>query len=285
MTHLVPLLLLFVWIYVASCFVEDGFYNLYVNRVRQALFRPVTWLQGLSPRLPEWGAAALLLALVALALSALPKALAANAAASFGGVPLFAPRASPPRTLALRAGSFATLLGQVALLRLAFVWRFGRFGGGPVRECLDVAAWPLSLPRDLRAAAGAAAGALLAGGWLCAWSASSFGNVPVVHRAWPALAGGAETGALPLRLAALGAVDLLELVRWLLLVGCVLSWGTLLSPRLAEASGMAHEWIDAFTALVLGPDRPLAVGFVSFAPLVLFFLLGYLHPLLARLLL
>ena len=69
------------------------------------------------------------------------------------------------------------------------------------------------------------------------------------------------------------------------ILGFELPGDTQASPRLAEASGMAHEWIDAFTALVLGPDRPLAVGFVSFAPLVLFFLLGYLHPLLARLLL
>ena len=59
MAAYLSLVLLLGWVYLASCFVEDSFYNLLVNRVRTALFRPVTGLQRLSPRLSEKAAAGL----------------------------------------------------------------------------------------------------------------------------------------------------------------------------------------------------------------------------------
>ena len=60
------LALLFLWIYVASCFSNDVFFNLYVNRVRTWLFRPVTWVQNIAPKCPEWMAATILLVLLLL---------------------------------------------------------------------------------------------------------------------------------------------------------------------------------------------------------------------------
>ena len=75
MTACLALVLLLGWVYLASCFVEGSFYNLLVNRVRTALFRPVTWVQRLSPRLSERAAAGLLLAFALAACATLPVAL------------------------------------------------------------------------------------------------------------------------------------------------------------------------------------------------------------------
>ena len=42
--------LLLLWIYIASSFGRDVFYNLYVNRARTLLYKPVTWVQSIAPR-------------------------------------------------------------------------------------------------------------------------------------------------------------------------------------------------------------------------------------------
>lgn len=262
MTAYLSLVLLLGWVYLASCFVEDSFYNLLVNRVRTALFRPVTWVQRLSPRLSEKAAAGLLLAAALAVCATLPVALGGDPDLPFGnGMSLLAPRTSFLRALALQGAAFALLLGQLALLRLAFALR-GRAADGAVAEFLETATWPL--PRRARPAvvAAAAAGALLAGGALAAWC-------------------GGGPGAAP-RLALLGAIDLLRLLRWVLIACCLLSWATLLSPRARGVSEVANLVLQDLMRLVLG-GRDLAVGLVSFGPLILWWVLGLVHPLLAGL--
>lgn len=267
MIRLVPLLLLVVWTYLASCFVRDSYFNLFVNRIRTALFRPVTWFQRLGPRVPEAAAAGVLLALVFAASCVLPKAMGADASATFGGfLPIAAPRASLPRTAALQAGSFLVLLGQLALLRTAFALRFGPGARSEVREFLDAAVWPASRPRHPGAAAAAAAGLLLAGAWLCACAALGFRALPQGF----------------VLLALLGAVDLLALLRGVLIALCVLSWLPLFFPgRMQAAAAMANEGLGDFTRLAFGRD--FLAGPVSLGPLLLWFVLGFLHPMLVRL--
>ena len=277
MTAYLSLVLLLGWVYLASCFVEGSFYNLLVNRVRTALFRPVTGLQRLSPRLSEKAAAGLLLALALAVCATLPCVLGKDPELPFGnGMSLYAPRTSLPRALALQAASFAQLLGQLALLRLAFALR-GRAADGALAEFLGTATWPLPRRARPEAVAAAAAGCLLAGGALAAWSASD-----VLFLRPHAPSGVLGSPALPLRLALLGAIDLLRLARWALLSCCLLSWAALLTPRARGVSEVANLVLQDLMRLVLG-GRDLAVGLVSFGPLILWWLLGAVHPFLASL--
>ena len=137
MTACLALVLLLGWVYLASCFVEGSFYNLLVNRVRTALFRPVTWVQRLSPRLGEKSAAGILLLLALAVCATLPVALGGEPEILFGGIHPVRVPATPRhlRSLLAAAGlqlaAFALLLGQLALLRLAFALR-GRAADGAV---------------------------------------------------------------------------------------------------------------------------------------------------------
>lgn len=267
MTACLALLPLLGWVYLASCFVEGSFYNLLVNRVRTALFRPVTWVQRLSPRLSESAAAGLLLAAALAVCATLPAALGRDPEILFGGIhPVRVhvgrlPLQSLPAALGLQLAAFALLLGQLALVRLAFALR-GRAADGAVAEFLETATWPL--PRRARpaAVAAAAAGCLLAGGALAAWCNDGAGAAP--------------------RLALLGAIDLLRLLRWVLIACCLLSWAPFVAPQARGAAEVSNLVLQDLMRLVLG-GRDLAVGFVSFGPLVLWWLLGLVHPLLAGL--
>jgi hypothetical protein len=279
MAAYLSLVLLLGWVYLASCFVEDSFYNLLVNRVRTALFRPVTGLQRLSPRLSEKAAAGLLVLLALAVCATVPRILGKDPELLFGnGMSLFAPRTSFPGALALQTAAFLILLGQLALLRLAFALR-GRAADGALAEFLETATWPL--PRRARPAvvAASAAGLLLAGGALAAWGA---GDIAFFRPHAPQDVLGSR--ALPVWLALLGAIDLLRLARWALLACCLLSWAVFLSPRARGVSEVANLVLQDLMRLLLG-GRDLAVGLVSFGPLLLWWVLGLVHLLLAGLVL
>ena len=284
MTAYLSIVLLPGWVYLASCFVEDSFYNLLVNRVRTALFRPVTGLQRLSPRLSEKAAAGLLLAFALVACATLPVALGWEPEILFGGIHSVRVHIdrralqSLAAAVGLQLAAFALLLGQLALLRLAFALR-GRAADGALAEFLGTATWPLPRRARPEAVAAAAAGCLLAGGALAAWSASD-----VLFLRPHAPSGVLGSPALPLRLALLGAIDLLRLLRWVLIACCVLSWAQFVAPAARGVSDVANLVLQDLMRLVLG-GRDLAVGFVSFGPLILWWILGYVHPLLAGLVL
>ena len=289
MTTLSAFALLAVWCYVASCTLPAGRFNPYVYTLRTALFRPVTALQRFAPRLSEGAAAVALLAIAALALALLPRLVAADPQVFVGRLALVAPRADFARSAALLAGTAVTLLAQLSLLRLALLWR-GAAPDAGLAQALGVAAWPLSRPADRRACAAWTAAALLAAGWLRAWAAAELGGFPVEPGLWPSIR---LAGALPLRLALLGAVDLLQLVRWLLLALCLLSWLSLLPAGSYRPSGvgpfdprgaamLASDALRELTAAALGGRADLAVGAVSFGPLLVWWLLGLVHPLLAE---
>ena len=267
------------WTYLASCFLEDSFYNAYVNRLRSAMFRPVTAVQRAVPRLSERAAAALVFALAVAVVAALSRVGASSAvpggapagAAFGGGLRVLPARSGADAALALAAGRFAILLGQLALLRLLLVWRLGGGDGSGVLAFLDTAAWPLSLPRGLSQTAAAACAALFGGTALCVFAFS------------PAAV--AEAFSV-LRLAAVAAADAMLLLGNFLFAACVLSWIRLVPsvaakrPWWREALDFACDFsadaLSDFTRALVGPS-PVALGMVSFAPLVACFVLRFLH--------
>ena len=89
------------------------------------------------------------------------------------------------------------------------------------------------------------------------------------------------SGAAP-RLALLGAIDLLRLLRWVLIACCLLSWAPFVAPRARGAAEVSNLVLQDLMRLVLG-RRDFAVGLVSFGPLILWWVLGLVHPLLAGL--
>ena len=76
---------------------------------------------------------------------------------------------------------------------------------------------------------------------------------------------------------------LLRLLRWVLIACCLLSWAPFVAPRARGAAEVSNLVLQDLMRLVLG-GRDLAVGFVSFGPLILWWVLGIVHPLLAGLL-
>ena len=273
----------FAWTYLASCMVPDSFYNGYVNRLRSALFPPVTALQRAVPRLSERGAAALAFAValvVAAALARLvsPVASPVPAGAAFGGGRFALPlRQGPDAALALAAGRFAVLLGQISVANTILEWRLG--GGSGVSEALGTATWPLSAPRETHSRFAAAFCALFAGAALCVFSSDTRAVADVFG---------------VLRVAALAAADSMLLLGNFLFVGCILSWvpaapsAGIRRPWWREALDLAcsfsAEALSDVTRAIVGPS-PFAVGFLSFAPLVACFVLRFLHGALVSLLL
>ncbi|MBQ7666801.1 MAG: hypothetical protein IJS46_02270, partial [Kiritimatiellae bacterium] len=159
------------WTYFASCFLPDSVYNLHVNRLRSALFRPVTGLQRTFPRLSERGAALALFCIVA-AVCCLAVFLGGAApqgaphpgpGMSFGGGIAFLPMraGSLPAAAFFVLGRFAILAGQLALVRAFVVWRHA---GAPSDACefFGVATWPLSSSRGWRVWNGGPGGAVVA---------------------------------------------------------------------------------------------------------------------------
>ena len=283
MTTLFSVLLLLPWVYVSSGRAGANWQNLYANRIRTLLFRPVSAAGRLLPRqAPEWVAPAVCGALLLLARLLLGVAVGggfpdgrglppADLRLCGGVIALRARDGAPIALLALQLGSFAFLLGRLALLRLLLVWRLGEGDGGAPVEFLGISAWPAARPGAgaARNAAGAAA-LLLAGAALCCAGAGvGFSPGPVV------------------KLALGAAADTLLLVRALLFAFCILSFANAFSRPPAWsaradwasfAAMAASDWLDAFDRAVFG--RPIVFGAVGLGPLILFFVTGALHALL-----
>lgn len=283
------------WVYLASCFEVDSFYNLYVNRLRSGLFRPITAIQRTFPKLSEKAAAAVLVA-VTLAVATLLTLLTAGPGGGSGGFAVGASFAGGRAILPMRPGSpiaafyltlgkFAITLGQLALLRLLLELRLRNVRKSPSRDFLDTAVWPLSLSKGSPSFSSAS--------WMAAAKAGVviFAGVALCIGA-TANRGGALLPESMLRLAALAAIDTLLLVRGILLVGCIASWITIIPSNpvstspwralLEFISGLSGDTMRDIISATIG-DNPLSVGFVSFAPLLMFFAIGLVHPLLAGL--
>ncbi len=284
MTTLFSVLLLLLWVYVSTCRTGTNWQNLYANRIRALLFRPISAAERALPRdAPEWVAPAVcgVLLLAARALLGATGGGGIVTAADMrlcGGAIILSARGGAAGLLALQLGAFALLLANLALLRLLLVWRIGETGGGayggdgaPV-EFLGIATWPATRPGAGagRNAAGAAA-LLIAGAALCCAGV------------------GAGLAVGPMAKLAIGAaIDTLALVRSLLFAFCILSfasafsgpaaWGGGRGDWLSFASMAASDWLDSFERATFG--HQLVFGAIGIGPLILFFATGLLHKIL-----
>ena len=263
--------LLLLWIYIASSFGKDVFFNLYVNRARTLLFRPVTWVQSIAPRCADWAAAALLFGFVLLLRAALAKASGKPLFHVVGNMGLEADLKSFPAAAAFSAASFAVVLCQANLLRLALVLRFGRRSTHPVIECLDTVTKPFSLMPPA-ASAIATAFALMAA--TTAMAAAS-PDLPTVRMFGLVVANPLAGSALfPLKAALFAAVDLLRIVSGGLMLLIFISIGGMLIRNL-PVTGMANEWLAILSRFFIA--RTIGVGMLDFTPLILYYVLGFIH--------
>ena len=266
--------LLLLWIYIAPSFGRDVFYNLYVNRARTLLYKPVTWVQSIAPRCADWAAAALLFVFVLLLRAVLAKASGKPLFHVVGDMGLTADLQSFPAAAAFSAASFVVILCQANLLRLALVLRFGRRSTHPVIECLDTVTKPFSL---MPPAASAIATALCLMAATTAMAAAS-ADLPPVQVLGISVANPLAGSALfPLKAALFAALDLLGIVASGLMLLIFISIGGMLMRNL-PVTGMANEWLAILSRFFIA--RTIGVGMLDFTPLILYYVLGYAHTIL-----
>lgn len=266
--------LLLLWTYIASSFGKDVFYNLYVNRARTLLFKPVTWVQSIAPRCPDWAAAALLFVFVLLLRAVLAKASAKPLFHVVGDWVLKADLKSFSAAAAFSAASFVVVLCQANLLRLALVLRFGRRSTHPVIECLDTVAKPLSLAPPVASAIATALCLMAATTAMAAASpegpTATVLGVTVVNPLVP-------SALFPLKAALFASLDLLSIVSGGLMLLIVVSIGGMLMHNL-PVTGMANEWLAILSRFFIA--RTIGVGMLDFTPLILYYVLSFAHGIL-----
>lgn len=266
--------LLLLWIYIASSFGKDVFYNLYVNRARTLLYKPVTWVQSIAPRCTDWIAAALLFVFILLLRAVLAKASGKPLFHVVGDQVLKADLGSFSAAAVFSAASFAVVLCQANLLRLALVLRFGRRSTHPVTECLDTVAKPFSL---LPPAASAIATALCLMAATTAMAAAS-ASVPSIQVFGMTVGNPFAASALfPVKAALFAALDLLGILASGLMLLIFISIGGMLMQNL-PIMGMANEWLAIFSRFFIA--RTIGIGMLDFTPLILYYVLRLAHPIL-----
>jgi hypothetical protein len=270
---IVPTLL---WIYIVSCFQKTVFYNLYVNRVRTLLFKPVTFAQRLLPeKTPDWAAALLLMAAYAL----LRCLYTWHGAANFAGAGALMLLLG----FALMLLSPLTIICQLNIIRAAMEWRGQRArGAGGVRECLDAACWPLPRAGKPWMSALASLAAFLAipllvwaSGALLATAEPAAGQEAGV----PSFAFTMQNVDIVLRSAMRDALNTLLLLRAIVMACFIASLAGPLFGRM-DISGMANEWLDSISRIFT--DRKIGVGIFDFTPVIIYFAAGWLHAFLTN---
>ena len=267
--------LLLLWIYIVSCFSKDVFFNLYVNRARTLLFKPVTWVQSITPKCPEWAAASLLLVFILLLRCALAKTAGKPLQHVIGNVVMMANLKSFPASALFSFLSFLIVIGQINLIRLALVLRFGDKTNNAVVECLKTVSAPLSIPKPRTSAILTVIGLLITTSLLMLTTANNFP---------PTQIGGIEF-ANPYRYTILFAVkaslfvilDILALVKYGLILLIILSLAGLAFRNLTVI-GMANEWLGTVSRVFF--KNPIGIGMLDFTPLLLYYVFGIAHTLL-----
>lgn len=273
--------LLLLWIYIVSCFSKDVFFNLYVNRARTLLFKPVTWVQSIAPKCTEWAAAAILLGFVLLLRCAVAKASGKALFHPFGGYFGLEAKAdldSFPASALFSLVSFIIIVCQANLIRLALVLRFGRRTKVPVIECLNTVSSPLSIPAPIFSAAATV---------LCLLVCTAVMGLTTKNMVPPAELGGVAVanpfGMEPLfavKATLLALVDTLDIVKSGLMLLIFISIAGLLFRNLT-VMGMANEWLGLFSRVFV--KNPIGIGMLDFTPLILYYLLGFAHGILVDL--
>lgn len=262
------------WIYLVSCFSRDRFFNLYVNRARTLLFKPVTWVQSILPNFPEWGAAALLFAFVTILHAAFARAGGQPMDFAIGGRAFSANLTSLPAAAAFGLATFAIMVAQINLVRMGMELRYGKRTKNSVIECLDTVCWPLSIPR-VQFSALASAGVLFVATLLVASASGAF-NLTWMKSA-PPLDATLVLGKAGLQLTLFAIIDVLILLRTSVVALVILSIGGLLTAKL-PIMGMANEWLNAISRIFL--RNPLTVGMFDLTPLIIFYGANFIHSIL-----
>ncbi len=259
-----------VWLYIVSCFSRDVFFNLYVNRARTLLFKPVTWIQSILPGFPEWAAALLLFLFVLMLHPAVARASANPMFFSIGPLALRANLRTLSGAFGFSLFAFAIMIGQINFVRLGMALRLGRRDRNGALECLDTLCWPLSIPRPQVSAAAtvgvlviSVAGIRLAAGTLA-----------------PHALLNATTAPMLTRLTLFAVIDVLVLLRVGIVGLVILSIGGMLTGRLA-VMGMANEWLSSLSRIFI--RQPLTFGMLDLTPLLIYFGANFLHGVLITL--
>ena len=259
------------WIYLVSCFSGDVYFNLYVNRARTFLFKPITWVQSILPRFPEWGAAALLFLFVTLLHAAFSRAGGKPMDFTVGLKTFSANLHSLPAAAIFGLAAFSIVIGQVNLVRMGMELRHGRKTRNGVIECLDTVCWPLSIP-PAKFSAPATAGTLFAATLLIAIVSGSI-NLTALQTA-PALQVAIAMGKAGLQLTLFAIIDVLVLLRSAVVALVILSIGGLVTGKL-PIMGMANEWLNGISRIFL--RNPITVGMFDLTPLLIYYLASFVH--------
>ncbi len=266
------------WIYVASCFNKDVFFNLYVNRARTLLFKPVTFVQSIAPKCPDWVAAAILVAFTFLLHCAFAKA--SNNALSFkiGYNNLSANLKSLPRSALFSLMTFVVIVCQINIIRIFMMLRFGKWSKNAVVECLDTVCFPLSIPKLEYSAIATSACLLLSTSLMYMASVGSLGVTASGGSAiLPSIV---DKPLLVLQLGLLAIVDILLLLKSAIVALVIISIGGLVTGKL-PIMGMANEWLSAFSRIFL--KTPLVIGMFDLTPLIIYYLANIVHNILVGL--
>ena len=269
---------LLLWIYIASCFNKDVFFNLYVNRARTLLFKPVTFVQSIAPKCPDWVAAGILFIFTFLLHCAFAKA--SNNALSFriGYNNLSANLKSLPASAIFSLMTFVVIVCQINIIRMVMMLRFGKWSKNAVIECLDTVCFPLSIPK-LEVSAIATAVCLLGSTSLMSMAAAGVvgvtgtGDIAIL----PSLA---DKPILAVQFGLLAIVDILLLLKSAVVALVIVSIGGLVTGKL-PIMGMANEWLSAFSRIFI--KKPLTLGMFDLTPLLIYYLAEYIHAFLANL--
>lgn len=269
---------LILWIYIVSCFSKDVFFNLYVNRARTLLFKPVTFVQSIAPRCPEWVAATILLVFTLLLHCAFAKASDKPLTFLIGDHLMLANLKSLPASALFSLMTFIVILCQINLIRILMMLRFGKWSRNAVIECLDTVCSPLSIPK-LEYAAAATAACLLVSTTLMALASSgswTLNDSPEVTFL-PSLA---AKPLLALKLGILSILDILMLFKSAIAVLVIISIGGLVTGKLV-IMGMANEWLSSFSRIFV--KNPLTIGVFDITPLIIYYLADFVHSFLVDL--
>ncbi len=269
---------LILWIYIVSCFSKDVFFNLYVNRARTFLFKPVTFVQSIAPKCPEWIAAAILLAFTLLLHCAFAKASNKPLSFQIGDKMMRANLNSFPASALFSLMTFVIIVCQINLIRILMMLRFGKWSKTAVVECLDTVCSPLSIPKLKYSAAATALCLLGATSVMALTSSGSFHlNEMGEFALLPSLA---SNPLLSLKLGLLSFLDILLLFKFAIMVLVVISIGGLVTGKLV-IMGMANEWLSSFSRIFV--KNPLTVGVFDITPLIIYYLTDFVHTFLVGL--
>ncbi len=264
---LAAVVVMVLWAYVVSSLPgrsgTDYFYNVYINIMRGWAEKPVGRIMSLfQGRLGASGAAALVIAAVLILQTLISGAGSAGQRISFGGVHYLkcGKDVFLLNSFVFASASVILYWAQISLLAIWLRRRLVSSGRDTV-NLFSALSWPASGFSETRAAFLSVLAVVLS--VTAAYTSSGMGFVLGEWFAYILLA----------------FVDVLEIVSNMLLCAVVFSVFAVFSGCIS-AGGMASSFADALTASFM--KTRFRFGFFDFTPVILLFLLGFVHDILVR---